>query len=91
MNWFVYILNCSDGSYYIGHTGDLDLRLQTHNSGLGATHTAARLPVTLIYSEYHSIKQSAVQRERQLKGWSRAKKQALINGEMKFLKRLLKK
>lgn len=77
---FVYILQCADGSFYIGETGDLVSRLGAHNSGIAAAHTAKRRPVQLVYAEEHVNRQLARARERQIKGWTRAKKAALIAG-----------
>jgi putative endonuclease len=75
---FVYILLCADGSFYIGCISDLRDRERTHNEGFGAEHTASRRPVRLVYSESHESWPAAREREAQLKRWSRAKKQALI-------------
>lgn len=87
---YTYILECSNGQYYVGSTKDLEKRLQEHQAGLGGEFTRAHLPVKLIYyEEYQSVEQ-AFHRERQLHGWSRAKKEALICGDMESLKRLSK-
>jgi len=86
--FYVYIVRCADGSLYVGHTEALEERVMRHNEGRGATWTAARLPVMLVYSEACAGKQQAVRRERQLKGWSRAKKEALIAGDKQRLKKL---
>lgn len=86
--FFVYILLCSDNSYYVGLTSDLDARVNVHNAGSGATHTRARLPVRLVYSEHHEKEATAVRRERQIKGWSRAKKEALIREDLALLRAL---
>ena len=88
MTHFTYILRCSDSSYYVGHTDDLAQRVTWHNQGHGSTWTAKRRPVTLVYSEPHATEAESVQRERQIKRWSRAKKEALINGDEAALKRL---
>lgn len=77
----VYILRCSDGSYYVGGTDDLSARLEAHNAGRAAAWTAKRRPVTLVYREPQPDEQSAIRRERQLKRWTRAKKEALIAGD----------
>ena len=90
MNWYVYILKCSDESYYVGHTEDLNSRIQHHSKGLGSQHTASRLPVEYIYSESLPSKSDAMKRETQLKHWSRAKKEALIQGNMAKLRNLSK-
>lgn len=76
---YTYILQCSDGSFYTGSTIDLNLRLQQHQNGEGANHTKKHLPVKLIYFERHSRIQDAFYREKQIQGWSRKKKLALIN------------
>lgn len=76
----MYILECSDGSYYTGSTVDLDIRLQQHSNGVGANHTAKRLPVKLLYYEEFQQIQEAFYREKQVQGWSRNKKESLING-----------
>ena len=83
---YMYILQCSDGSFYVGHTNDLQKRLDCHNSGKGAAHTAAHLPVTMIYAEEFSCETAAITRERQIKRWSRAKKNALVSREVALLK-----
>ena len=88
MKGYVYILECSDGSYYTGSTIDLDKRLQEHQDGRGANHTKKRLPVKLVYDEGYLRIDSAFYREKQIQGWSRAKKQALINGLFETLPNL---
>ena len=85
---FVYILRCCDDSLYVGVTNDLDLRVQEHNDGLGGSYTFKRRPVEMVYSESCDSTLSARRRERQLKGWTRAKKEALIARNVKELKRL---
>jgi putative endonuclease len=80
--WWVYILKCCDGSFYVGSTTDLAARIRVHQSGKGPKHTAARLPVSLVFSEQHPTLVSAVKRERQIKRWTRAKKEALIAGNL---------
>jgi predicted GIY-YIG superfamily endonuclease len=88
---FVYILRCADGSYYVGSTQDLQGRVATHNAGGGPPYTRRRLPVVLVYSEPFASTSHAVRRERQLKRWSRAKKAALIAGNLDKLKKLSKR
>ena len=83
--WYVYILRCSDGSYYVGHTTDVEDRLAVHNCGRGAIWTARRTPVSLAYSEVVEDEDKALRREAQLKGWSRAKKEALIPRDLAAL------
>lgn len=75
---FTYILRCADDTLYIGHTDDLVTREVTHNEGRGAAYTSTRRPVKMVYAEQHPSAASAIARERQLKRWSRAKKEALI-------------
>jgi len=90
--FYVYILLCADGSYYVGFTESLEARLKEHNEGkLGACYTFLRRPVTLVYSESYNIQADAIKRERQLKGWSHAKKEALIDGDVPALKALSKR
>ena len=84
----VYILLCSDCSYYVGHTRDLLKRLDAHNRGVGSSHTAKRRPVRLVYQESQATRAAAARRERQLKGWSRKKKDALIRGDISLLRKL---
>ena len=88
---FVYILECSDGTYYTGSTRDLERRLQQHQVGEGAKYTIKRLPVKLIYSEEFDRIDAAFYREKQIQSWSRKKKQALIDGRLDELPELSKK
>jgi len=87
----VYILRCRDDSLYIGYTANIEARLKAHNMGLGAAHTYKRLPVELVYSEAQPTRLAAIRRERQLKGWSRKKKEALIRGDLDRLRSLSKR
>ena len=80
MAW-MYILQCSDGSYYVGSTVALEQRVWQHQQGEGAKYTARRLPVELVYSEEYRRIDEAFSREKQVQGWSRAKKEALIRGD----------
>jgi len=80
---FAYILECSDGSFYTGSTIDLEKRFVEHQEGKGANHTKKRLPVKLVYFEEFQRIDDAFYREKQIQGWSRIKKEALI--ERKFL------
>lgn len=77
---YMYILECADGSYYTGSTNNLELRLAQHHAGEGANHTKKRLPVQLIYFEEFQRIDEAFNREKQVQGWSRSKKVALIKG-----------
>ncbi len=86
MKGFMYILLCSDGSYYTGSTINLELRLEQHQTGKGANHTKKHLPVLLVYFEEFESIQEAFYREKQIKRWSRKKKEALIDGRSDDLK-----
>jgi putative endonuclease len=88
---FVYILRCSDGTLYTGWTTDLAERQRAHNEGRGAKYTAGRRPVTIEHSERHESRSAAQNRESQLKGWTRAKKEALIVGDLDRLHGLSKR
>ena len=87
----MYILECADGSYYAGSTKDIDQRMIQHLSGLGSRYTAGRLPVKLVYSEEYDRIADAYSREKQVQNWSRAKREALINGNCEMLPPLAKK
>lgn len=75
---YVYILRCRDGSLYAGWTTDVQARLARHVDGKAAKYTRSRRPVTLVYSERHKSKRAALKREREIKGWTRARKVALV-------------
>lgn len=85
MKGYVYILECSDGSYYTGSTKDIAKRIHQHKSGHGANHTKKRLPISLVYLEEFTRISEAFYREKQIQGWSRNKKEALINGNFNQL------
>jgi putative endonuclease len=80
---WLYILRCSDGSYYTGTSRqeELDTRISEHNLGTHDGYTATRRPVELVYSAHFDSIVEAIASERQIKGWSRAKKEALIRGD----------
>ncbi|WP_107767215.1 GIY-YIG nuclease family protein [Nocardioides terrigena] len=81
MPW-VYMLRCADGSYYVGSTRDLELRVFQHNTpDLGAAYTRARRPVELVWSAETEHVGEAFTLEKQIQGWSRRKREALITGE----------
>ena len=90
MNGWMYILRCSDGSYYTGSTRDLEGRLYEHQNGLGAVFTKKRLPIKLVYCEEFERIDDAFYREKQVQGWSRAQKEALIQGQYDLLPKLAK-
>ena len=91
MTAFVYILRCNDGSYYVGSTRDLENRVDKHNAGFYGGYTARRRPVELVHSQEFGRIEDAIAAERQIKGWSRAKKEALMHGDFVALKALSKR
>ncbi len=87
MPW-VYMLRCSDGTLYVGHTDNLTAREHAHNQGCGSHYTALRRPVRVVHSEAFDSTEKAVARERQLKRWTAGKKEALVAGNLSRLKTL---
>jgi putative endonuclease len=84
--FWIYILKCSDGSYYTGCTSNLERRINEHNfSKYPTAYTSKKLPVELVYSNKLSNVEDAIKFERQIKGWSRKKKEALIRGDFELL------
>ena len=91
MNAYVYILRCRDGSYYVGSTRkSLEERIAEHNAGIHGGYTACRLPVRLVWHQDFDRITDAIAAERQLKRWSRAKKEALMAGDFPLLHELAK-
>ena len=88
MAFWAYILRCADGSYYTGHTDNLDLRIGAHQAGRGSDYTARRQPVSLAWTQDFGTRIEALEAERQIKGWSRAKKEALIRGDWDLVSQL---
>lgn len=89
MNYFVYILKNAAGKLYVGHTNSTGRRLQDHSNSLGAKYVKdVGGEFKLVYTEVFASRAEAMQRERQLKGWTRAKKEALIANDLKKLKAL---
>ncbi len=86
--FFVYMLRCSNGSYYVGHTDDLERRIAQHADGTLGGYTCSRRPVKLVWCAEFDSRDEALQRELQVKPWSRAKKEALISSDWQALKRL---
>ena len=78
---YVYLLRCSGGPYYVGHTNDLDQRPAVHERGATEGYTLSRRPVELVFSDRFSTRQEAFHRERQIKRWSMSRKEALIKGD----------
>jgi predicted GIY-YIG superfamily endonuclease len=88
MGFWTYMLHCADRSFYVGHTDDLDVRIGAHQSGLIKGYTSSRLPVTLVWADEFPSRYEALQAERQIKGWSRAKKLALIRSDWRLISAL---
>jgi putative endonuclease len=89
--FYVYILRCRNASLYVGYTQNVEARIKAHNIGRGAAHTYKHGPVQLVYSEAHPTRLTAIRRERQLKRWTRRKKEALIQGDLARLRALSKR
>ncbi len=85
---YMYILRCSDGSYYTGSTVDIERRLAEHQEGLGAEYTKHRRPVTIAFAQWHERVDDAFESEKRVQGWSRAKKEALMRGDDAAIQRL---
>ena len=90
MVFTLYILKCTDDSLYIGHTDNLDARMEQHDQGKGGSYTSKRRPLQLIHVEAFETRYEALAMERKLKGWSRAKKLAYMAGDWASVKRLSK-
>ena len=88
MSFCVYMVRCVDDSFYVGHTEDLEARLVAHQEGSYDGYTKSRRPLQLVFSESFATREEALQAERQIKGWSRAKKAALIRGDWPAISRL---
>ncbi len=91
MAFWVYVLRCADGSFYTGHTDDLDRRMAEHVSGEVLGYTSTRRPVTVAFSEAFQTRLEALEAERKIKGWSRAKKEALIARDWALVSQLARK
>jgi predicted GIY-YIG superfamily endonuclease len=90
MTFWTYMLHCRGGQFYVGHTDDLDRRMAQHQSGVIPGFTADRLPVALVWSEAFQTRDDAREAERRIKGWTRAKKMALIRGDWEKVSELSK-
>jgi predicted GIY-YIG superfamily endonuclease len=89
MNYFyVYILKCSDGSYYVGHTDNIEKRIAEHKLGVCSDYTSRRRPIEIVFLEKFQTRNEAFVIERKIKGWSRKKKEALIVGDWNKIKKL---
>ena len=91
-DFYIYILLCSDGSFYTGHTDNMEVRFSAHEQQrFPWCYTAKRLPVKLVFVQATSSRAEALEAERQIKRWTRKKKEALIDGDFELLKELAKK
>ena len=80
MKYFTYIILCSSDKYYVGHTADLDSRFNRHLNKSGAKFTSQNIPIKILWKQEFGTELEAIRREKQLKGWSRFKKENLIKG-----------
>ncbi len=88
MAFQVYMLRCADGSFYVGHTDNLEQRVAAHELGDLPGYTKSRRPLKLVFSESFSTREEALNAERQVKGWSREKKLALVRGDWERIREL---
>jgi predicted GIY-YIG superfamily endonuclease len=88
MPFWTYMLHCADRSFYVGHTDNLETRIAQHDQGEILGYTQTRLPVKLVWSQSFGTRMEALEAERQIKGWSRAKKLALIREDWKLISSL---
>lgn len=77
--WFVYVLKCSDGTFYTGATNNLEKRLAEHKKGKGGRYTRSHKVIKIVYSEQFSTKSEALKKESEIKSWSREKKITVLN------------
>lgn len=89
--FFVYILKCRDGSYYVGHTDDLEKRIAEHNHKVYGGYTATRLPLELVFAEMYPTRDEAFDAEQKIKKWTREKKEALMRKDWQAVVALSKK
>jgi predicted GIY-YIG superfamily endonuclease len=80
MNYFAYIILCSNNHYYVGHTNNLENRFDYHLKKIGAKFTSQNKPIRILWSQEFDNEIDAIKREKQIKGWTRAKKEKLIQG-----------
>jgi predicted GIY-YIG superfamily endonuclease len=88
MSFWVYILRCADNSYYTGQTDNLEKRIAEHQAGEVEGYTSTRLPVVLLFSQEFPSREEALAAERQIKGWSRRKKEVFMRGDWAEVSRL---
>lgn len=91
MAFWIYILHCADGSYYTGHTDNLDQRIAQHHAGTHEGYTTLKRPLRLVYSQELPSREDALSAELQIKRWSRRKKEALIRGDWTGLQHAARK
>ncbi len=85
MPFYVYILRCADGSYYTGHTDEIDRRMAQHGDGTASAYTSKRRPLELLWATDCQTREQAFELEKQIQGWSRKKKEALMRGDFDAL------
>ncbi|MFZ2997071.1 GIY-YIG nuclease family protein [Sphingobium sp.] len=88
MSFWTYLLHCADRSFYVGHTDNLETRIAQHEAGETPGYTQTRLPIKLVWSQSFGSRMEALEAERQIKGWSRAKKLALIREDWTLISTL---
>ncbi|MCI4589303.1 GIY-YIG nuclease family protein [Sphingobium sp. BYY-5] len=88
MAFWTYMLHCADRSFYVGHTDNLEQRIGQHDQGGIPGYTQTRLPIKLVWSQSFDMRMEALEAERQIKGWSRAKKLALIREDWTLISSL---
>ena len=88
MSFWVYLLQCADQSYYVGHTDELEKRIQQHKRGESGGYPSPRRPVRVVFTQEFASREEALAAERQIKGWSRKKKAALARGDWNEMSRL---
>ncbi|WP_286774204.1 MULTISPECIES: GIY-YIG nuclease family protein [unclassified Sphingomonas] len=88
MTFWAYLLRCADNSFYCGHTDNLEMRMNQHQAGQIEGHTRHRRPVALVWSQEFPTRLEALEAERRIKGWTRAKKEALVCGDWQEMSRL---
>jgi putative endonuclease len=86
--FWIYILQCADGSYYTGHTDNLEKRIREHDFGTFECYTKTRLPIKLVYQQACQTREECLRAEQRVKGWSRAKKAAMVRGDWAEVSRL---
>ena len=86
MSFWAYMLHCADRTFYVGHTENLEARIAAHEHGQIPGYTATRRPVTLVWCEQFPSRAGALDAERQIKGWGRPKKLALIRGDWPLIR-----